>query len=104
MSNKKPEVDPEFERIVSAVETLETVALEHESKQSGPHKHECLENRAFIVAMAAHRLGICLADIGLVAEHLVAIEIEHAEAEAEAEESAPDSSDDILDAKSLSGL
>ena len=52
--------------------------------------------------MAMHRLGLSLGDIGQVAEHLVDIECEHAEAEEEA--AALDSSDDVLDAKSLSGL
>lgn len=101
MSKKETEVDPEFDRIVSAVETLERAAVEHESSRTLPHKSPCLENRAFIAALAIHRLGICLADIGVVAEHLVDIEIGHAEAESETK---PDSTDDVLNAKSLSGI
>ena len=93
-----PETDPEFDRIVSAVETLETVALEHESKQSGPHKEMCLENRCFIVAMAMHRTQLGVSEIGIVAEHLFEIECEHANAEADQKAETPDS---ILDAGQL---
>ena len=88
------ETDPEFERIVSAVEVLESVALEHENKQTGPHKDYCLENRCFIIAMAMRRLELGVSEIGIVAEHLFEIECEHAAAD---EALAADSSDKILD-------
>lgn len=57
------ETDPEFDRIVSAVETLETVALEHENR-GAVHREPCLENRCFIVAMAMSRLNLSVGDIG----------------------------------------
>lgn len=100
-----PNIDPEFERIVSAVETLETVALEHEKKQKGPHKNLCLDNRSFIIAMAMRRLGLGVSEIGFVAEHLFDIECEDATTEeGEDDETKPDTPDDILESKELSGL
>lgn len=96
-----PETDPselEFQHVMESVDALHSCAVEHEAKQAGPEKEPCFENRAWIVAMAAHRLGLSLGDIGSIAEYLVDIEVEHAAVE---EAVADDSSDHILDAGEL---
>lgn len=99
-----PEVDPEFQHILDAIDTLERCAVEHESRQTSPHKGICFDNRSFIVAMAIHRMGMTLSDLGFIAEHLVDIECNHANAEEGAAKAKSDTSDDVLDAKELSGL
>lgn len=102
MSKKETEPDPKFDQIVSAIESLEVVALEHENRRTGPHRGECVENRSFIIAMAMHRLNLSVGEIGLVAEYLFDIECEHEADKANA--APPDSSDDVLNANSLSGM
>lgn len=91
----KPEVDPDFLKLVNGVETLEALAVEHETRQCGPHKEMCLENRAFIVAMVMHRLNLDVTEIGFVAAHLFDMEME----DGLADDAPP--VDDVLDSEEI---
>lgn len=94
MKESDEAVELEFQHVIEGVDALHACAVEHESRQAGPEKEPCLENRAWIIAMAMHRMGLGVAEIGIVAEHLFDIECEHANAEADEQSEASDS---ILD-------
>lgn len=69
-----PDLEAEFTDLFEKANALGLAAEAHDKvcqPSCGQENHECYENRVFIVALVADRLGLTLSDLGFIAEKIV---------------------------------